>query len=451
MRFTSLCVSSWFPKTSTGTRREVFFSSRLPSCEQVKNTPLDKPCRRWSVQRPARKKERKMMKLLEEKIMAEPRHDDKKVACRGRQSRKAASAMPRLESVYGKIACWGARLLFVLLSCVFVGCKEKYESPEAFIKHWVIGDLAKRKCPDELMKALQFKEIDVSEARLSTQGGETTVCATLRLVPDSDKTVYALGADSPSGIKILSPAEFKEIVTAKLEMPRIKMDDGTFAPSDMKMESAFLLQGWGRVGSLMVVNEENVTELLRKLLVLAGTLQNPKTAQPNGEALYMVVRRLASYADGTELDYIKDKKLLEELGDACTWIISLTANETDRNQFIRLFGEKTLNAIVALTEILRARGVKMSGPKDAKEHQELVYRNTCIKNMKDILDTAMIYYMKHGKPPATLADLSAGPEGEKLLDVIPTCPKDNSAYAISRDGRKIKVTCGSGDPTHVRQ
>lgn len=390
------------------------------------------------------------MKLLGENVMAELRHDEKDVACRGRQSCKVVSAIPRRESVYGKIACWGARLLFVVLSCASVGCKERYESPEAFIKHWVIDDLAKRKCPDELMKALHFKEIEVLDARLSTQGGETSVCATLRLVPDSDKTVYALGNDSPSGIKILSPAEFKELVTAQLEMPRIKMDDGTFAPSDMKMESAFLLQGWGRVCSLMVVNEENVTELLRQLLVQAGTLKNPKTAQSNGGAWHMVVRRLAAYANGTELDYIKDKKLLAELGDVCVWILSLTANETDRNHFIRLFGEKTLNAIVALTEILRARGIKVNGPKDAKEYQELVCRNTCIKNMKDILDAAMAYYIKHGKAPSTLADLSAGPAEEKLLDVIPTCPKDNSAYAISREGRKIKVTCGSGDPTHVR-
>ena len=64
------------------------------------------------------KKERRMMKLLGENVMAELRHDEKDVACRGRQSCKVVSAMPRRESVYGKIACWGARLLFgVLCSC----------------------------------------------------------------------------------------------------------------------------------------------------------------------------------------------------------------------------------------------------------------------------------------------------------------------------------------------
>ena len=391
------------------------------------------------------------MELLKEKVIAGPRHTVQEGGCRGRQSRKMTSAVLRRGAVCGKISCWGARLLFVVLSCTFIGCKEKYESPEAFIKHWVIDDLAKRKCSDEQMKALHFKGIEVSNARLSTQSGETTVCATLRLVPDSDKTVYALGASSPSGLKILSAAEFRETTTAELEMPRVKMDDGTYAPSDMKMESAFLLQGWGNVCSLMVVNEENVTELLRKLLVLVSALQNPKTAQSNRDAMYMAVRRLASYANCTELDYIKDKKLLEELGDACTWILSITANEADRVQFVRQFGEKTLNAIVSLTEILRARGIKVSGLKDPKEYQDrAVCRITCIKNMKIILDAAQIYYMKYNKSPSTLADLSCdSADMPKLLDDIPTCPKDNSAYTISGEGRKMKVICGSGDPTHV--
>ena len=130
-----------------------------------------------------------MTELLEEKSIVEPCHYAEGGGFCDKQNRKAASAMPRRESVRGRIVCWGARLLFVALSCAFAGCKEKYESPEAFIKHWVIDDLAKRKCPDELMKALHFKGIEVSNARLSTQGGDTTVCATLRLVPDSDRTV----------------------------------------------------------------------------------------------------------------------------------------------------------------------------------------------------------------------------------------------------------------------
>ena len=390
-----------------------------------------------------------MTELLDEKCIEEPCHYAKGGGCCDKQNRKAASAMPRRGAVRGRIVCWGARLLFVVLSCVFVGCKEKYESPEAFIKHWVIDDLAKRKCPDELMKALHFKGIEVSNARLSTQGGDTTVCATLRLVPDSDRTVYASGIDSPSGIKILSSAEFKEYTTAELEVPRVKMDDGTFAPSDMKMESAFLLQGWGLVGSLMVVNEENVTELLRRLLVMVYSLQNPKTAQSNWNAMCMAIRRLASYANGTELDYIKDKKLLEELGDACTWILSLTAKDTDRNQFVRTFDEKTLKAFTSLAEILRARGIKVSGPKDPKEYRvRAVCRQTCITNMKLLMTAAESYHVKHpGKAPA-LTDI-CGPENTKYLKDTPTCPKDGSPYTITLVGDTIKITCGSGDHTHV--
>ena len=52
-------------------------------------------------------------------------------------------------------------LLFVVLYCTVVGCKENYESPDAFIKHWVIDGLAKQYCSDEMMKELQFTGIEV--------------------------------------------------------------------------------------------------------------------------------------------------------------------------------------------------------------------------------------------------------------------------------------------------
>lgn len=377
-------------------------------------------------------------------------YDTGHVDCWDEQSPKVTLPKLRRVAVRKRIALSLTRLLFVALPCIFLGCKENhrkenYESPEAFIKHWVIEREAKKYCSDERMKELHFKCIEVSNARLSTADGETVVCATLRFVPDSDKTVYAVipGAlpigssdfQEKYGLQILPPEKLNEWITADLKMPRIKMDNGIFAPIDM--EDGHYIQGWGIVNCLMVVNEENFTEMLRKFLVEVKALKNNKAEKTNNGA--MVIMRLASYASSGELDFIKDKKLLEELGDACTWILSMTAKETDRKQFVRIFGEKTLNSIASLTEILRARGIKMSGPND--------YRNRalCIVNMKNILEAVVAYYMKHRKSPSTIADLA----DEELLEAIPTCPKDNSAYVISGEGTKMKVTCGSGDPTHV--
>ena len=212
-----------------------------------------------------------MTRLLEEKRMIKSCYDGENCASFGEQKRKVTSAKPMCGVAHKRITCFVAKLLFVALSCAFVGCKENYESPEAFIKHWVIDREAKRYCSDERMKELHFTGIEVSNAHLSAKAGETAVYATLRFVPDSAKTVYAFkpgslsisrlgpfGPQEESGLQILSPDELKKWTTADLKMPRIKMDDGTFAPADMDGNIKYI-RGWGAIGSLMVVNEESIT------------------------------------------------------------------------------------------------------------------------------------------------------------------------------------------------
>lgn len=234
-------------------------------------------------------------------------------------------------------------LLFVVLHCAVVGCKENYESPDSFIKHWVIDGLSKQYCSDEMMKELQFKGIEVTDARMSTRYGGTTICATLRFVPESDKLVYAFKPGSMAFTstkpfmpynrtepEILSPADLKEHLTARLEMSRIKMDDGTFAPEDMSGNKKYI-QGWGQVRNLMVVSEVSITESLRRTLAEVKSLQSPKDKEEARKGALAIIR-LASYAKSGELDYIKDKKLLEELGEACAGILVVAANEKVRRQ-----------------------------------------------------------------------------------------------------------------------
>lgn len=289
------------------------------------------------------------------------------------QKCKGALVRMRNEAMHKGIVCLVTRLLMVALPFAIVGCRENYESPEAFIKHWVIDREAKRYCSDERMKELHFKGIEVSDAHLSAKGGETAVYATLRFVPDSDKTVYAFRDNFPQfipnsnnnpkdfGMQIISQEELKKWVTADLKMPRIKMDDGTFAPADMDGKIKYI-HGWGAIGSLMVVNEESITANLRKLLAETKSLQDPNAKKANSGA--MIIMRLASYASSGELDYIKDKQVLEELGEACTGILVLTANEKIRNQLVHNLGEKAINAFAVLSETLRTRGATVNGPKD---------------------------------------------------------------------------------------
>lgn len=293
--------------------------------------------------------------------------------CHDEQKCKGASARARCEVRHKGIICLATRILITALPLTFVGCKENYESPEAFIKHWVIDREAKRYCSDERMKELHFKGIEVSNARLSTKSGESTVFATLRFVPDSDKTVYAFRDNFPQfipnsdndpkdfGMQIISQEELKKWVTADLKMPRIKMDNGLFAPIDMDGNIKYI-HGWGTVGRLMAVNEQSVTDKLRKLLAETQSLKNPNAKSTGNGA--MVIMRIASYASSGELDFIKDKKLLEELGEACAGILVLTENEQARSQLVRTFGKKTINAFATLLAALRTRGVTVNDAKD---------------------------------------------------------------------------------------
>ena len=444
----SVYLSSYFHNGLVGPpeRYEERFSFRSGCRAATRSEDKPDPC---EVKQNKGTRKNKMTKLLKGEVHGvRSCYDDGDGGCRGDQMREVASAESMRMSLRKRIACMMTRLLFVALLCVVVGCKENYESPEAFIKHWVIDGEAKRYCSDERMKELHFKGIEVSNARISTKNGESTVFATLSFVPDSDKTVYAFkpgswstrnlgpfGPQKEQGLQILSKEELKESVTADLKMPRIKMDNGIFAPIDMDGNIKYI-EGWGRIGSLMVVSEESITASLRKLLVEAKSLQDPNAKNASNKA--MVIMRLASYASSGELDFIKDRKLLEELGEACMGILDLTKNEQTKLQLVRYFGEKTINAFTTLSEMLRARGVTVKMSKES-------CRIACISNMKQLVAAADLYLMGHSGVP-TLADL-CGPT--KLLKEAPTCPKDNSSYTISLKNGDIKVTCGSGDPEHV--
>ena len=69
----------------------------------------------------------------------------------------------------------------------------------------------------------------------------------------------------------------------------------------------------------------------------------------------------------------------------------------------------------------------------------------CISNMRQ-LETAAEHYMSSHDSTPSLGDL-CGPG--KYFKSEPRCPKDGSAYKISRDNGIVEVRCGSNDPKHV--
>lgn len=138
--------------------------------------------------------------------------------------------------------------------------QEDYSDPTKFINKYVVnGEEAKRKCPPEIMKQLRIKKIEIENARLSTKQGYTTVCATLRLVPESPNIKYkrdmsrlgGVAAFIPLDTRVLTNEEVQKWFSADVEIPRIRMDNGIFAPLD---QGDGWIQGWGSLDCIVVVN-----------------------------------------------------------------------------------------------------------------------------------------------------------------------------------------------------
>ena len=138
--------------------------------------------------------------------------------------------------------------------------QEDYSDPTKFINKYIVnGEEAKRRCPTELMKQLRLKKIEIEHARLRTKQGYTTVCATLRLVPESPNIKYKLdlshygsrllGMDTDA--KVLTTEEVKKWFSADVEIPRIRMDNGIFSPMD---QGDGWIQGWGSLDCIVIVN-----------------------------------------------------------------------------------------------------------------------------------------------------------------------------------------------------
>lgn len=152
-----------------------------------------------------------------------------------------------------------AMAAFAILACA--GCKQDYSDPEAFLKEYIVDKEAKSFCSDARMKELRFSGIKMSDVRVSTEYGMSVVCAKLRFVPESDKIAYAQilrDYRRPGdfvGIEMLSGEKLDAVLSAEVKVPRVKMDNGIYAPANMENNSKHI-SGWGRVGSLSIATDE---------------------------------------------------------------------------------------------------------------------------------------------------------------------------------------------------
>ena len=70
--------------------------------------------------------------------------------------------------------------------------------------------------------------------------------------------------------------------------------------------------------------------------------------------------------------------------------------------------------------------------------------NACISNMSSIKTAAESYLTKHPDATTFGEEQLAPSDGTGFLKKMPKCPKDNSAYTVTKDeSGAIQVTCGN--------
>ena len=155
--------------------------------------------------------------------------------------------------------------MIAILTCV--GCKEDYSDPKAFLQKYIVENEAKKFCSDARMRELRLSGIEMSNVRIGTQYGMSVVCATIRLVPESDEIVYAsieqdYGVPGMrGGIKILTKEERNSFLSADVVVPRVKMDTGVYAPDNLERDHNYI-SGWGSVNTLAIANKTPMNILL---------------------------------------------------------------------------------------------------------------------------------------------------------------------------------------------
>ena len=102
------------------------------------------------------------------------------------------------------------------------GCRQTYEDPKAFLGKYLDEYIGEKAMPRAWLDSLKLKGLVLEDVRLEADYG-TAVCATLRLVQKSDKTIYMYAPKSfywPG--RILTKEEADSCLAATVKIRRIK-------------------------------------------------------------------------------------------------------------------------------------------------------------------------------------------------------------------------------------
>ena len=211
----------------------------------------------------------------------------------------------------------GASLILVVC-CIMVGCRETYEDPEEFLRRYTSQFFDEKELPKSWFDEMELKELAFEDVRLEAQGDRTVVCATLRFLRKSDKTVYA---ERPflsdmrknrqpalfSWGKILSPRETTESFCATVRIPRTKMDNGVFVPS--REVTWNTIQGFGTLKCLRVADIGAIKKQTAVFIKeVAGQISQCKSA----DSMEATIGFLEKIVFNRYFYFINDKRVFEE-------------------------------------------------------------------------------------------------------------------------------------------
>ena len=261
------------------------------------------------------------------------------------------------------------RLFAVAVACMIgiaAGCKKTYKDPTAFLEKCLIEDYVQKKWSAEFMKCNKFKTVEMTNVRLESAGLFTAVCADVRFVPDSDKTVYVevpislRGETHPYGMaKVLSAENLRDHLTAEVKIPRVELDDGVFAPQKGMVSSGSDVQGWGLVGYIEPFNAKKAEQELRHLS------EEVKTVSTIDARLRDLVERISHYKDNGQLQYIGDKKLLKQYANAVASLMALAWRNKD--EFKARAGKESAAALADIAEEIEKGGITVELPSEMKK------------------------------------------------------------------------------------
>ena len=245
------------------------------------------------------------------------------------------------------------------------GCGQNYSDPKAFVEKYVIEPQLAH-FDGQFMKKLHFKAVKVTDAHLGMKRGQTTVFAKLRIVPESNKTLYAYPEFAQRGnkgimwseVKVLSREELDDELMAEVEIPRSKMDTGIFAPSDP--DSIKFRHGWRKLDWLVATDEEELTTQMKILSEHTPELElMPGKTSEKHEAAVRYITGVVCYAVNGQLDIVKDTDILRALLD---WAVIMRV-EIDIRPALQLDTEinKRLDMLISK---LQSKGVEPSYTKE---------------------------------------------------------------------------------------